>query len=661
MSYVPPYPHYNINIEDRSVYTTVETEFMPMHRPLYAIKAQKGPIGVPIWCKDYTTAVSIFGEETFNYLNTDYFSPAAFFLISTLGNNGAFITRLADATAATASLVLECTVNENVIVTQYTKDEFGGRVLDENGDPIPVDDEGSPLTEAGVRLRYSVRALGAEESAATLAPVTSTEDTDEVTTYPIMIFESNSPGLWGNNTGFNLYFDLESLDTTLIDNVGASFFTMAPVEKEYGGSTVDPVRDIYSNTYNSFCFKPNMIDTSTDAQVSITDMFANKYTGSAPLPYTITVRDEYIKIIGDKCVAKETELSELEDGWYVNIISAMDTNGHPYDHIVIDTETEGAALLNKNVIHYLQGGADGDISDATNETLFQQFLELDINPDIQDSPRYPFTTLFDVGYSLDTSKKMVAFTKTREDVEVIVSTQDNSNDPNSAYEDESTGASLRAYALLMRESIVKATDCCRVSIFEHCGIVNHNYNKWLPTTLWIACKMAEFYNRDFFNKSISGLPNSNVDLFSELNWVPNSEEIKSRSWNTGLNYLQYWDMEKLHFPSLRTVYRYDTSVLVNMEFVSALTYAKHEIRKSWAVFVGTSLPAAALEDRVTKDLTERLAKLFNNKYQFEVSVYQTDEEAKLGYVHHVTISITSPSTNRVWDVDIVAYRENYGG
>jgi hypothetical protein len=73
------------------------------------------------------------------------------------------------------------------------------------------------------------------------------------------------------------------------------------------------------------------------------------------------------------------------------------------------------------------------------------------------------------------------------------------------------------------------------------------------------------------------------------------------------------------------------------------------------------MPAAILEENVRLDLTDRLSKLFNNKYTFEVRVYQTEEEKKLGYVHHVTISVTAPATNRVWDVDIVAYRENYGG
>lgn len=665
MAYVPPYPHYNINVEDRSIYTPIVTEFMPMHRPLYPIKAQKGPIGTPIWCPDYSTAVRIFGEETFNYLNTDYFSAEAFYLLQTLGMNGSFIVRLADETATTASLVLECSVTPIAEVPQYEKDEYGGYVLDVDGNPIQLMDvdDVTPLVEPGVKLKYTVRPLAEGESATSLLP-TTVEDIDlgvDVTTYPVKVFEAKTPGAHGNNTGFALYFDRDNVDTNLIDNVGANFFTMTPVEKEYGGSTVDPIRDMYSNTFNAFCYKPHAIDPTTDAQVALTEMFYTKYDKNSLLPYNITVRDEYIKEIGAKCLEVETELTELVDEWHVNIVSAMDTEGHPYDHILIDTESEDAIMLNKNVNHYLIGGSDGDLTDTTHETLVQQFFELDINPDIQDSPRYPFTSLFDIGYSLDTTKKMIAFTNIREDVEVICSTQDNANEPNDAYTDESTGAALRAYALLMRESIVKATDCCRVSIFEHCGVVNHNYGKWLPATLWAAMKMAEFYNLDYFNKSIAGLPNSDVDIFKEINWVPNSEQIKSRSWNTGLNYMQYYDMEKLHFPALRTVYRYDTSVLVDMQFVSALTYAKHEIRKSWAKFSGTSMPAAILEENAAKDLTERIGKLFNNKYTFDVRVYQTEEEMKLGYVHHVTISVTAPATNRVWDVDIVAYRENYGG
>jgi hypothetical protein len=120
-------------------------------------------------------------------------------------------------------------------------------------------------------------------------------------------------------------------------------------------------------------------------------------------------------------------------------------------------------------------------------------------------------------------------------------------------------------------------------------------------------------------------------------------------------------MTRLHFPALRSVYRYDTSVLAIDDFTNAMVYTKHEIRQSWAKFAGVTRPAGILQDQIEKDLSARLQRLYNNRYQFVITVYQTDEEKQLGYVHHVKVEVTSPGQNRVWDVDVVCKRENFEG
>jgi len=177
----------------------------------------------------------------------------------------------------------------------------------------------------------------------------------------------------------------------------------------------------------------------------------------------------------------------------------------------------------------------------------------------------------------------------------------------------------------------------------------------------IANSDALYHNVDYMKGAPEGLPFSDIDIFKQWNWTPSAESMKERSWNTGLNYFQYYNMTQLHYASLRTVYRYDTSVLTIDDFSNALIYTKHEIRQSWAVFAGVTLPAGVLRSQITNDLTLRLDRLYNNRYTFTVVVYQTEEEALLGYVHHVRVVITSPANNRVWEVDLVCQRENFEG
>ena len=66
MSTVAPYPHVEIGVRDESIYIPIDSEDMPLSQPLYFMRAQKGPVGVPVWCPSYTAACQVFGTDTFN-------------------------------------------------------------------------------------------------------------------------------------------------------------------------------------------------------------------------------------------------------------------------------------------------------------------------------------------------------------------------------------------------------------------------------------------------------------------------------------------------------------------------------------------------------------------------------------------------------------------
>ena len=118
-------------------------------------------------------------------------------------------------------------------------------------------------------------------------------------------------------------------------------------------------------------------------------------------------------------------------------------------------------------------------------------------------------------------------------------------------------------------------------------------------------------------------------------------------------------MTRLFYPSLRTVYRAATSVLVDEWFVAAVVYTKYVCRRAWATFSGRNDSAAVLQGAIKTYLDKELKALYNGKYTFDVTVYQTAEEQQLGYIQHVKLSITAPATMRVLDVDIEVNRENF--
>jgi len=422
---------------------------------------------------------------------------------------------------------------------------------------------------------------------------------------------------------------------------------------------------------------------------------------------------EYIDLNNDQTAAFNAQTAyynaqgDLASPWMVNIISGQNLDGVPYHTIVVNesmpTEPENAttdpvvcatneddgtllrpytawknADLVSDVLHYACNGRDGSLTDWDHETNIRAFYGLTYqyedswNPkNIVDRGHYPFNTIFDTGYTLETKKALCDFLVTREDVKVILSTQNCNKYKNAANgnvmqpvlntmaQDESVGTALQSRVQLMRESIIKGTACCRATIFAHAGHLFGTYKGIVPMTLWSAIKGSEHYNTTTMRGTVKGWPNSQVDIFKDLNWVAPDEESHERHWNLGINYVQYYDMDNLHFPSVRTVYKYDTSVLLDDEFTDAIVFTKQAARDSWATYVGMDTPQAEYESLVTADVTARLHRIYNGRYTFTVEAYQTAEEARRGYVQHVAITIYAPAIKRVWLVDVICRRENF--
>jgi hypothetical protein len=408
-------------------------------------------------------------------------------------------------------------------------------------------------------------------------------------------------------------------------------------------------------------------DPKTTQQVSLAEVITNRYTAT-DLPFAITVYSENFKTVGDLLVEltndDDPQQDEFVDGWYVNLLTGMHPDGRYYKFAQVLTDQEldpVPVLMMENVYHYLTTGTDGSLATEDIEELMSQFFTLSLDPTIVDQLRYPFNYVFDVGHDLPLKYTMLDFMAIRDDVRVSVCTQVTSIAANDAAADESAGASLREHARLMRESIIKGTEACRASVWAHCGIPLVGNNRIVPLNLWDAKKHAEYQNTVYLNQEPAGLPNSLVELFhiDTINWIPSSEQQKSLFWNDSINYLAYANMTQIHYPATRTVYPYDTSVLVRNVFVDAIVYAKQRIRASWAKYVDVQMDFALLSAMIKNDLISTVGELFNGKYPFTVVVYQTEEEARLGFVVHVTLTITAPANFRVWDVDIVCKRQNY--
>src|SRR5574344_2061739 len=263
-------------------------------------------------------------------------------------------------------------------------------------------------------------------------------------------------------------------------------------------------------------------------------------------------------------------------------------------------------------------GDDGDIDDATIEELTIQYLRDLPYPEILDQPRYPFTHIIDTGVAIDTKYGFMQFLGVHDAFKLVLATQDaNMGRFNTKAEDLSMGSALYAKCLLQPESTVKGTECCRAEIYQQAGyLADSTYRGIIPSTYDIMIKKSRYLSTQSVTGQAAGLPNAAITVFKEWNWTPCDSDHKQKSWDSGLNYFQYYDMTSVHWPAMRTVYRYDTSVLSNALFTDVVVYTKHLARYNWSRFAGVEIEFNILAARAANALSNDLATMLGGTFKF---------------------------------------------
>ena len=663
MAKLLPYPHYVINVDDQSRYDdAVAEEYLGLHVPLFFGKYAKGPANVPVWCEDTNSLYRIFGKEWTNNA-TDYFTEETFFVEANFSRQAGFVCRLVPEDAKTASILLEAHVTTGTDVQMYERNQYGVIVKDDNGDPKPLlDASNQPVTEAGLKIKWTARALdpNTESRVKSIKP-TTTDNGDGTTTtvYPVMAVVSKSAGAYGSNTGFRFYYDPDQQQSDRIATNKALEFSFAAMELDYTSNTPTYIRNRWNNAATEFMIKPKQYDNKVMQNLSYEEVIENNYVADKPseLPYEIYFFEDYVKDIGAAVQAVETNDANLTDPFMVNIFSMTNLDDIQYHHVDVDTSA-GAIFFSKSYTIYLQDGDDGSTDRDNYEEMIRHFLEMKTFPRLKDKFKFPLTHLYDTGYSNTTKEALITFLGERDDVRVELATQDISNELNDESEDQSIGLYLRTRALMQVESTVKGTDCCRCGIYAHSGkLYDTRYTGYVPTTLDILTKRCRYQSTGYISGEPKARPRSEVTIFKSLNWTAYDEDNKALFWDSGINYIQHYDRTGFFWPDLRTVYTSDTSVLSEWTFVDAIVYTKHFIRKSWTYFTGSTDPVTELYTAIEKRINTYLHDAFNGRYGLVTKAWRSEEDAKLGYLVRITLYITGRNSARVWEADIVTLKD----
>ena len=379
--------------------------------------------------------------------------------------------------------------------------------------------------------------------------------------------------------------------------------------------------------------------------------------------------------------------ADATPGYMANIVSAVSCDNVPF----FATEIEAALgsdfadvvdLTGSNTF-YLKGGEDGPIADWDIEEYTRKYIDAMIagtHVYLSDYLRCDYNAIFDVGYSLATKKKLLEFMNYRDNLFVFLTAQSTMKyketriikgqkvdvedlvpAPLTQFEEETIGALLRTYGLLMIDDIENNTGANRCAIFLSSGInADHaDLHDLTPFTLWAAMKYAKYLCTPRMTGAPIERPGSEVDCFDKVAWTAFVDETRSRIWNAGLCYPQYADRQQIQVAALRTIYRYDTSVLCDISTALATTFCKDIIRNEWTYWVNSDRDPADLNSRIAEKLDARTKYALNGRYNVSYNVYQTDEDVKLGFSRQVECDLTANPGNRVWKSTITLRKTGY--
>lgn len=601
----------------------------------------------------------IFGSSTFDP-SSKYYSPATQFATTAMAGQGVELMRMVDPAALKATLGVFVSVTPGQ-VTQYQKNSSGVRLTDQNGDYIPVTGSNNAVvTEPGVIIKWYVRVLTSQEDYTALTSSVTTTGGVTTTSYPVLGLEVDSQGLYGNRQGFKLYSTGTDL-ASVADGINSVLYRLVPMELPLATSTTaSTIPDIYGSDYNDISFKDVAVYDKTSTNYALKYILGTNYTdpdtGNTLLPYQVHVYGENIGTIGTAALAVSSELGAI-DPYLIDLISGKDLNGNFYDHIEIHADSE--TVVNSDVINYARGGTDGEVSFTKLQELVRTWLSGSDHGEFTNITQHPMTHFYDPGFTMETKLLLFNMLDLRDSIKVDVTTQDAMLPPNTQAQDMSAAAVLAARAQMHPDYVINGVGCSRVGIYAHTGqLVNGTpYTGNIPFLLNRLVQRRDLDGGTYIKGSSGGLPNSQVTLFKKPNWTADDETIRKLAWGNYLNVVMHASRTVIFYPSLRTVYPNDTSLLSDDEISDRIIYMMKICRAIWAKYAGVRKNKKQLFPLIEADISNDCAVAFNgDDINVIPTVFQTAGDSNLGYVISVNLNVTGNMPNRQMNFNVILSR-----
>jgi hypothetical protein len=623
-------------------------ETLPQHLPLFLMITERG---------DYEPQIASsigfinqnFGSETLLPRSRFYNYQSLFVEKILEQGNSVMIRRLKTVGSLKSWLRLSVEVLSDVI-TDYERDEVtGGYARDVDGDLISIG------TLNGHRVRWLLNQTSGPDgfglggvSVGTMSPTTPGPFSSETSSvYPIMDFQVSSEGLYGNNAGLRIVTatlnnGLVEIDSLLTEKVLK--LNLQVIERDSVSQTPVIKKNLSEGTSVTLALDSGLYNQKNGNPTSIDNGFVSRYNRKnepdlANIMGTfnaVHVYDQNVTAVIERLVGETNDtgdadyiageagfdggngsgaidfertgpfaLSNPDNKKMLDFFTGKDASGVPYFSFVIESNS---VTFTSNSNHYAVGGSDGDISlkafEEQTALAFNNFGDEE-EYSMRNFVKYPFSCIYDPGYSEATKFAMCNVMSVRRDAVPVFTTHEVYGPkpiigdpeawgflPTKNEEDENVfGESLVTRIRLTPESEYFGTQCFRAFIFGQAGkLITGTWQHDVPLSLQYAVCIARFagsadgkWKREFNPNEGT---NKHITLFKQVSNTHTSEANDDKAWAACINKARDYDRKKLFWPAITTVYDDKTSVLFNGSMAWACTTLYKISHKAWQQIVG---------------------------------------------------------------------------
>lgn len=538
----------------------------------------------------------------------------------------------------------------------------------------------------GITLRY--RWLGYADYQAAIEANTFTVNTtgtvqtltvDTKTYYPLFYFESNFKGVYGNSYGVKLWTanraSISPGDLDVITDQEAMMYNAQLVYKVTPTATASIVRDTIGEAVVSFIPKKNAFNFKTNQLLDIKQLVSNYIddgvsSGNVPIYGPLGKIVHYtanINHVLDVCYTKEQAYNPnsalITSKYLLDLFSAADFDSIPFIGFKV---ASNGAQINQSRSYLLSGGNDGDLTDATFETtVIDEIANNTENPNypLLDMARFPFSCVYDSGFSMDVKNAILTWPSKRKNVHVAIGTHTVGNAALSIAEEKSVGLSLATTARMYSESDYWNTPATRSVLMAQSGIlINDPYQERVSTVF----QLAEFRAKCLGSQTgainseelYESAPKSVVTSLKKLSSHYLNEAARDKLWTTGLNYAISFDTRSFFFPSLQTVYGIGQSILSSEMIMQICADLELKADRVWRYMVNSySLSDAQFIAKSNKLFNELTNGIYGSIVRVVPNTYFTPMDSVRGYSWVMDITVYGNVPKTVGEVNIIAKRD----